>query len=107
MLFNLHLLASEATIIYPTIQYDYASTLYGFITLSDKQSISTLESESVAAVAMLNNAPAGRNRSASDVSRFRLSSVKLRNHKVGYFDPLLWAVRVTIIVETFCIGDQI
>ena len=26
----------------------YASTLYGFITLSDKQSISTLESESVA-----------------------------------------------------------
>ena len=45
----------------------YASTLYGFITLSDKQSISTLESESVAAVAMLNNALAGRNRSASDV----------------------------------------
>ena len=82
----------------------YASTLYGFITLSDKQSISTLESESVA---MLNNALAGRNRSASDVSRFRLSSVKLRNHKVGYFDPLLWAVRVTIIVETCCIGGQI
>ena len=85
----------------------YASTLYGFITLSDKQSISTLESESVAAVAMLNNALAGRNRSASDVSRFRLSSVKLRNHKVGYFDPLLWAVRVMILVETFCIGGQI
>ena len=85
----------------------YASTLYGFITLSDKQSISTLESESVAAVAMLNNALAGRNRSASDVSRFRLSSVKLRNHKVGYFDPLLWDVRVTIIVETCCIGGQI
>ena len=85
----------------------YASTLYGFITLSDKQSISTLESESVAAVAMLNNALAGRNRSASDVSRFQLSSVKLRNHKVGYFDPLLWDVRVTIIVETFCIGGQI
>ena len=84
----------------------YASTLYGFITLSDKQSISTLESESVAAVAMLNNALAGRNRSASDVSRFQLSSVKLRNHKVGYFDPLLWAERVTIIVETFCIGGQ-
>ena len=82
----------------------YASTLYGFITLSDKQSISTLESESVA---MLNNALAGRNRSASDVSRFRLSSVKLRNHKVGYFDPLLWAVRVMILVETFCIGGQI
>ena len=52
----------------------------------DKQSISTLESESVAAVATLNNALAGRNRSASDVSGFRLSSVKLRNHKVGYFD---------------------
>ena len=85
----------------------YASTLYGFITLSDKQSISTLESESVAAVAMLNNALAGRKRSASDVSRFRLSSVKLRNHKVGYFDPLLCVVRVTIIVETFCIVDQI
>ena len=85
----------------------YASTLYGVMTLSDKQSISTLESKSVAAVAMLNNAPAGRNRSASDVSRFRLSSVKLRNHKVGYFDPLLWAVRVTIIVKTFCIGGQI
>ena len=77
----------------------YASTLYGFITLSDKQSISTLESESVAAVAMLSNALAGRNRSASD---FWLSSVKLRNHKVGYFDPLLWAMRVMIVVETFC-----
>ena len=25
-------------------------------------------------------------------------SVKLRNHEVGYFDPLLWAVRVTILV---------
>ena len=39
------------------------------------------------------------NRSASDVtvSRFRLSSMKLRNHKVGKFDPLLWAVRMTII----------
>ena len=73
----------------------------------DKQSNSTLESESVAAVAMLNNALAGRNHSASDVSRFRLSSVKLRNHKVGYFDPLLWAVRVMICVETFCIGGQI
>ena len=23
---------------------------------------------------------------------------------VGYFDPLLWAVRVTTFVETFCIG---
>ena len=84
----------------------YASTLYGFITLSDKQSISTLESESVAAVAMLNNALAGRNRSASDVSRFRLSSVQLRNHEVGYFDPLLWAVRVMICVEIFCIGGK-
>ena len=41
---------------------------FGLITLSDKQSISTLESESVAAVAMLNNALAGRKRSASDVS---------------------------------------
>ena len=75
----------------------YASTLYGFITLSDKQSISTLESESVAAVAavaMLNNyAPAGRHHSASDVSRFRLSAVKLRKHKVGYFDPLTTAGR--------------
>ena len=84
----------------------YASTLYGFITLSDKQSISPLESESVAADAMLNNALAGRNRSASDVSRFRLSSVKLRNHKVGYFDPLLWAVRVMICVDIFCIGGK-
>ena len=52
---------------------------------------------------MLNNALAGRNRSASDVSRCRLSSVKLRNHKVGYFDPLLWAVRMMIFVKTFCI----
>ena len=51
-------------------------------------------------------APAGRNRSASDVSRFQLSSVQLRNHKVGYFDPLLWAVRVIICVETFCIGGK-
>ena len=68
-----------------------------------------LEFESVAAVAMLNNALgplAGRNRSASEVSRFRLSSVQLRNHKVGYFDPLLWAVRVMICVETFCIGGK-
>ena len=72
----------------------------------DKQSNSTLESESVAAVAMLNNALAGRNRSASDVSRFRLSSVQLRNHEVGYFDPLLWAVRVMICVATFCIGGK-
>ena len=55
---------------------------------------------------MLNNALAGRNRSASDVSRFRLSSVQLRNHKVGYFDPLLWAVRVMICVATFCIGGK-
>ena len=85
----------------------YASTLYGFITISNKQSISTLESESVAAVARLNNVLAGRNRSVSDVSRFRLSSVQLRNHGVGYFDPLPWAVRVMIIVETFCIGGQI
>ena len=84
-----------------------ASTLYGFITLSDKQSISTLESESVAAaVVTLNNALAGRNRSASDVSRFRISSVQLRNHEVGYFDPLLWAVRVMICVEFFCIGGK-
>ena len=81
-------------------------TLYGFITLVDKQSNSTLEFESVAAVAMLNNALAGRNRSASDVSRFRLSSVQLRNHEVGYFDPLLWAVRVMICVATFCIGGK-
>ena len=72
----------------------------------DKQSISTLESESVAAVAMLNNVLAGRNRSASDVSRFRLSSVQLRNHEVGYFDPLLWAVRVMICAATFCIGGK-
>ena len=41
------------------------------------------------------------------ISRFRLALVQLRNHEVGYFDPLLWAVRVTIIVETFCIGGQI
>ena len=82
------------------------SYIYGFITLVDKQSNSTLESESVAAVAMLNNALAGRNRSASDVSRFRLSSVQLRNHEVGYFDPLLWAVRVMVCVATFCIGGK-
>ena len=75
------------------------SYIYGFITLVDKQSNSTLESESVASVTMLNNALAGRNRSASDVSRFRLSSVQLRNHEVGYFDPLLWAVRVMICVK--------
>ena len=55
---------------------------------------------------MLNNALAGRNRSASDVSRFQLSSVQLRNHEVGYFDPLLWAVRVMICVATFCIGGK-
>ena len=85
----------------------YISYINGFIIiLVDKQSISTLESESVAAVATLNNALAGRNRSASDVSRFRLSSVQLRNHKVGYFDPLLWAVRVMICVEIVCIGGK-
>ena len=84
----------------------YISYIYGFITLVDKQSNSTLEFESVVAVAMLNNALAGRNRSASDVSRFQLSSVKLRNHKVGYFDPLLWAVRVMICVKTFYIGGK-
>ena len=84
----------------------YIYYIYDFITLVDKQSNSTLESESVAAVAMLNNALAGRNRSASDVSRFRLSSVQLRNHEVGYFDPLLWAVRVMICVATFCIGGK-
>ena len=55
----------------------YISYIYGFITLVDKQSISTLESESVAAIAMLNNALAGRNHSASDVSGFRLSSCVL------------------------------
>ena len=79
------------------------SYIYGFITLVDKLSNSTLESESVAAVAMLNNALAGRNRSASDVSRL---SVQLRNHEVGYFDPLLWAVHVMICVATFCIGGK-
>ena len=79
---------------------------YDFIALSDKQSISTLESESVAAVAMLNNALAGQNRSASDVSRCRLSAEQLYNHKVGYFDPLLWAVRVMILIHTFCIGSK-
>ena len=52
------------------------------------------------------NVPVGRNRSASDGSRCRLSSVQLRNHEVGYFDPLLWAVRVMICVETFCIGSK-
>ena len=84
----------------------YISYIYGFITLVDKQSISTQESESVTTIAILNNVLAGRNRSASDVSRFRLSSVKLRKHKVGYFDPLLWAVRVMICVETFCIDGK-
>ena len=103
-------LPGSETTVFSLSYYVYASTLYGYITLSDKQSISTLESESVAAVAMLNNALAGRNRSASDVSRFRLSSVQLRNHEVGYFvfdfDPLLWAVRVMICVEIFCIGGK-
>ena len=55
---------------------------------------------------MLNNALAGRNRSASDISRFQLSSVQLHNHEVGYFDPLLWAVRVMICVATFCITGK-
>ena len=80
----------------------YISYIYGFITLVDKQSNSTLDGL-VAAVAMLNNALAGRNRSASDVSRL---SVQLRNHEVDYFDPLLWAVRVMICVATFCIGGK-
>ena len=102
--------SSETTLL--SLSWYISYILYGFITLVDKQSNSTLESESVAAVAavaavaMLNNALAGRNRSASNVSRFRLSSVQLRNHKVGYFDPLPWAVRVMICVETFCIGGK-
>ena len=58
-----NLLGSETTVFLLT---PYASTLYGFITLSDQKSISTLESESVAAVAMLNNSLAGRNRSATE-----------------------------------------
>ena len=95
---------SETTLLSPSWYISYI--IYGFITLVDKQSNSTLESESVAVVAKLNNALAGRNRSASDVSRFRLSSVQLRNHKVGYFDPLLWAVCVMICVATFCIGGK-
>ena len=32
--------------------------------------------------------------------------MQLRNHAVGYFDPLLWAVRVMICVATFCIGGK-
>ena len=56
----------------------YISYIYGFITLSDKQSISTLESESAAAVAMLNNALAGRNRSASVSSLNRHASGRRR-----------------------------
>ena len=63
---------SETTLL--SLSWYISYIIYGFITLVDKQSNSTLESESVAAVAMLNNALAGRNRSASDVSRFRLSS---------------------------------
>ena len=70
--------------------------IYGFITLVDKQSNSTLEFESVVAIAGW----------PKSFSRFRLSSVKLRNHKVGYFDTLLWAVRVIICVATFCIGGK-
>ena len=34
---------------------------------------------------------------------FRLLSARVRNHGVGYFDPLLWAV---ILIHTFCIGDK-
>ena len=84
----------------------YASTLYGFITLSDKQSISTLESESVAAVATLNMRRLAEIVPQETSVGCQLSSVKLRNHEVGYFDPLLWAVRVMICVETFCIGGK-
>ena len=32
--------------------------------------------------------------------------MKLRNHEVDYFDPLLWVVRAMICVETFCIGGK-
>ena len=33
-------------------------------------------------------------------------AVQLHNHEVGYFDPLLWAVRVMICIATFCIGGK-
>ena len=48
-------------------------------------------------------APAGRNRSGSDISRCRLSSAQIRNHKDGYFLPLVWAVRVMLLIDTIII----
>ena len=70
-------------------------------------SVSKLESESVAAIAMLNNAPAGRNRSASDVTRitrgFRRRGYVIT--KSATFPPYtLWAVRVITVVKQNCIG---
>ena len=41
---------------------------------------------------------------ANDISCFRLSSAQLRNDEVGYFLPLLRAVRVMILIHTFYIG---
>ena len=32
--------------------------------------------------------------------------MQLCNHKVDYFDPILWAERVMICVETFCIDGK-
>ena len=82
--------------------------MYGVITFvvkSATMSVSKLESASVAAIAMLNNAPADRNRSASDVTRitrgFRRRGYVL---EIGYFPPLLWAVRVITVVNIFYIG---
>ena len=41
---------------------------------------------------------------AVTVTHFRISSSILRNHKVGEFRPLLWAVRAMIFADTFCTG---
>ena len=67
-----------------------------------------LESESVAAVAMLNmRRLVGIVPQVTSVTfSFRQCSYVISNHEVGYLYPLLWVVRVTIIVETCCIGGK-
>ena len=51
---------------------------------------------------------AGRNRSGSDVSRFRLLAAQnfTYNHEVSYFRPLLWAVRVMILIHALCVDGK-
>ena len=95
---------SETTVFSPS---SYASTLYGFITLADKQSISMLESESVAAVATLNMRRLAETVPQVTSVAFGFRQCSYLITKSATLTLYCGAVCVTIIVETFCIGGQI